>query len=219
MLIALSPGVTYCEVENAFVFLDIRQDRYIQLSQRLTDTLVATREGRPAKGDIDALISTGLFVSGNLPAGLAATRVIKPRVSALEQNYANATFLRSVAMAWAHTVAIQQLKTRPLHRTLDRYAKLRTRRRSHVPRSPEISTIELARAFQLSNLLVPRHDRCLLKSLALVEFLSLYRRYPAIVFGICLRPFSAHCWVQDKDILLSDHIDEISHYTPILRLG
>lgn len=69
------------------------------------------------------------------------------------------------------------------------------------------------------NLLRPFFDRkylCLFDSLALIEFLSNYSIYPSWVFAVQSEPFAAHCWVQDKDLLLNESLERARLYAPIM---
>ena len=61
-------------------------------------------------------------------------------------------------------------------------------------------------------------DACLADSLALVNFLARYRHFPTWVFGVQTRPFAAHCWVQDGDVVFNDTPDHVRRYTPILAI-
>ncbi|WP_420145454.1 lasso peptide biosynthesis B2 protein [Sphingobium sp.] len=218
-MIGLTPGVTYCEIADAFIFLDVRRDRYQQLPPGLAGQFLRLRRGQISAESLQALIATGLFERRDSLEDLSPASGSKPGTSALDQDTSKTAAWRSIALVWSHAAAGLSLKILPLYRVLERCADRRLRHRGTSARAPELSTVQLARDFQLSNLIVPRHDRCLLKAVALVEFLSFYRRYPAIIFGVCLRPFSAHCWVEDGGVLLSDPVDAISHYTPILRVG
>jgi hypothetical protein len=59
-------------------------------------------------------------------------------------------------------------------------------------------------------------DECLYDSLALLEFLARYRIYPDWVFGVQTRPFAAHCWVQQGDIVFNDTVEHVTGYSPIM---
>ena len=68
----------------------------------------------------------------------------------------------------------------------------------------------------LRPLYYPAKEKCLYDALSLIIFLSYYRIYPDWIFGVKVGPFSAHCWVQYKDILLNETAGNISEYKPIL---
>jgi hypothetical protein len=60
------------------------------------------------------------------------------------------------------------------------------------------------------------HDRCLVDSLILAEFLHRYG-YPArLVIAVHPRPFSAHAWVQVGDCVIDDTVETVRRFAPIL---
>jgi hypothetical protein len=58
----------------------------------------------------------------------------------------------------------------------------------------------------------------LFDSLALLEFLAVYRFFPRIVFGVVADPFQAHCWLQDDAVVLNDDLERLGKYQPILNM-
>ncbi len=59
---------------------------------------------------------------------------------------------------------------------------------------------------------------CLFDSLALLNFLAKFDLFPTWAFGVQSEPFSAHCWIQQNEVLLNDTVDRVSLYTPILAV-
>jgi hypothetical protein len=59
-------------------------------------------------------------------------------------------------------------------------------------------------------------EECLYDSLALIEFLALHGLYPDWVFGVRTRPFAAHCWVQQHDVVFNDTVDHATGFSPIM---
>jgi len=57
--------------------------------------------------------------------------------------------------------------------------------------------------------------RCLFHSLALAEFLFLYRLYPQLVLGVRTDRWAAHGWVQLGDCVLDSSPEKARFYTPI----
>ncbi|MFX7883059.1 lasso peptide biosynthesis B2 protein, partial [Acinetobacter baumannii] len=57
---------------------------------------------------------------------------------------------------------------------------------------------------------------CLPDSIAFLRF-AIRRGYaPRLVFGVEAFPFTAHCWVQDGSVVLTDALDHASRFKPIL---
>jgi hypothetical protein len=61
-------------------------------------------------------------------------------------------------------------------------------------------------------------DNCLFDSLALINFLAGYGIYPTWVFGVKVRPFCAHCWVQDGNFIYNESLQNAHHFTPIMTV-
>jgi len=59
-------------------------------------------------------------------------------------------------------------------------------------------------------------DTCVLNALAFLDFLACYGWYPSWVWGVKSVPFSAHCWVQEGQVVLNDLTERVRGYTPIL---
>lgn len=76
----------------------------------------------------------------------------------------------------------------------------------------------LAVAFEHATLITSSHERCLPSSIALAHRLCRRGLKPDLVIGVKLGPFAAHCWVQLDDMLVSDRMETIRAFTPILAL-
>src|SRR5262249_17408922 len=57
---------------------------------------------------------------------------------------------------------------------------------------------------------------CLFDSLALIELLAGYGVFPHWVFGVQLRPFVAHTWVQQGRYVLNGTPEHVAAFEPIL---
>lgn len=63
--------------------------------------------------------------------------------------------------------------------------------------------------------LVPVARNCLLDSLSLLHWLGRRGTRPALIFGVKLDPFAAHCWVQADDLVINDRVEAIAAFTPV----
>ncbi|HEY4213684.1 MAG TPA: lasso peptide biosynthesis B2 protein [Steroidobacteraceae bacterium] len=61
-------------------------------------------------------------------------------------------------------------------------------------------------------------DQCLLHALTLVRFLGSYGFFPSWVIGVRLRPWAAHSWVQQGELLLDATPDMVRAYSPIVAI-
>jgi hypothetical protein len=78
---------------------------------------------------------------------------------------------------------------------------------------------ELVRVFRfLRPLFYTAKDRCLLDSLALVDFLARFDAYPTWVIAVRTRPFAAHSWVLSGTLLLNERLETAEEFVPILAV-
>lgn len=215
--LALQSHVSFGLVGGRPVFLDVRRDRYLALDRQGQAAFHAALNGQGpiAFDDPGArkLLETELFeltegprppraASSNAPCrGLSASRP-KDRLRALD--LPRCWFLVDRAR--------RQLKSRPLEQVL-------AARRGPPTPSPTPEDTEwvedLSARFRRTRSLVPIKPGCLQDSLALKDWLG---RGPgvAIVVGVKLEPFAAHCWVQVRDAVLNDAPDKVAEFTPVL---
>lgn len=73
----------------------------------------------------------------------------------------------------------------------------------------------LARQFEAARRWLPHASNCLSDSLALLSFFKSRGASADLVFGAKLDPFSAHCWLQDGDVLLNDRLDRIEGFAAV----
>jgi hypothetical protein len=65
---------------------------------------------------------------------------------------------------------------------------------------------------------VPIAPKCLPDTLVLRDWLARAGLGPALVFGVRMDPFGAHCWLQSGSLVLNDAVDRIAAFTPVLVL-
>jgi hypothetical protein len=76
----------------------------------------------------------------------------------------------------------------------------------------------LVSVFKRCRPLYSRPVVCLFDSICLLNFLALYRFYPALVFAVIAEPFQAHCWLQEGQSVLNDSLEHAGAYTPIMLI-
>jgi hypothetical protein len=219
-------GVGFSRFEGRTIILDIAADRYWQLGEDAGVVLDAIHSGAARDADAPALarlVTLGFVViAGGGPmrgspnnADSTPCRVPAPADSALERTIATArpgwaTACEVAALALSARIA---LRTRPLKSTLERLAARRERAASLVP----VSSLEaLARQFGHLRRLLPLRPLCLPDSIAFLRFAVRRGHAPRLVFGVEAFPFTAHCWVQDGSVVLTDALDHAGRFKPIL---
>lgn len=219
MFYALRDDVSFCVVEGKSIFLDIDRDRYFGLGpdaelafQRLIANVPLFASDRL---ELEKLRSKGILAGhGNDLPPPQPMRARKLAASIWENAEPGMT-LRS---APSLTISLLQtelwLRKRPLKDAIEVVTRLRNR---VIVRPDECDDglTECVRAFASSAFLFSTHNQCLWRSIALASFLARMGLTAELVFGVRLRPFAAHCWVQRQDQLLNDSLDRVANFTPI----
>jgi hypothetical protein len=79
--------------------------------------------------------------------------------------------------------------------------------------------VALAQAFERAYPWLPLQGACIFRGFMLMRLLRRAGiRGPRWVFGVRTWPFHAHCWVQDGDMVLTDHAESLLRYTPIFAV-
>jgi len=73
-----------------------------------------------------------------------------------------------------------------------------------------------ARAFDHLAPYTPFQGDCFYRCFMLLQLLDADAHAVDWVFGIRTWPFMAHCWLQIDDVCLTDHVDKLAHFSPIL---
>jgi hypothetical protein len=222
----LSDGVFFCGQRDAIVFLDLKQDEYTLLSPDETalfrsyflDDLMDTATEKLLRELTDARILT---TRAEIGKAVIPTYVVRPR-EGVTPEYLNSpqTVPASAALrfAWACTIAAMRLRTQSIERVVSAVARRNSIRRSSVGGDdPQSARLAVTFFFRL-RALFPKNYLCLFDSLALLEFLAAYSIFPHWVFGVRVEPWAAHCWIQQRDFILNDDVEEISDYIPILAV-
>lgn len=212
--LALQPHVGFALVEERPIFLDIRRDRYFGLDRDAEEGFLAAHRSNGALDVEDELaarlLATGLFTSDARPRPADAAAIRRP-----ERGLSGGgSRLRPTDLASTWLLigrARRQLRKQPLERVID---QRRMRGRPTSDWSPDEVEAFCAR-FSRARSLVPIGPTCLQDSLALRDWLDSRRASAAIVFGVKLDPFAAHCWVQSDNIVLNDAPDKVREFTPI----
>lgn len=209
----------FCRFADAVIVLDVRRDRYFQMSPPQACALLQSEAGNevlePAAYPESALRDR--FPSR---ASMARRHIMpRPARSALEfpstpQRLALKTIIDTGA---AVSSALVRLKTATFSNALSSLSRCKARYAScSAPdAASELQLVEAARSFNRARLLIPIEPSCLLDSLALSAFLARKGLPSTLVVGVTCNPFSAHSWVQSGDLVLNDTVGGCSLYTPI----
>ncbi len=220
MVFRLRDGLSWCECAGRVVFLDLERDRYFCLPD---DADVAFRRWASSGGAdddpslCDRFEQIGLLVRGRPSSEpLASAAVEQPTRDLVVENGINPR-IRDIARA----VAAQrraQMQVRG-----GRLADLvRTAARDQAPPPCEDDADAAARrvaaAFESAALILRKTDQCLPRALAARALGRRLGVRTAVVFGVRLEPFAAHCWAQWEDAVVVGDLEEVRLFTPILAV-
>lgn len=217
----LHGDLSYCKIDGHLIFLDVQNDRYFRLTERLESALVTYLGGDTSPdGNIQKLVERKILIDGSSDFGHIPSTFKKiPTHSAMEEAVHTK---RAKVSEVLDTMAIVcsthlQLKTHSLKQVLDKLASLRGKRTSGSSPSShsELQVLDAAAAFRNARLYVPIDTCCLLDSIAMVMFLAKRELHADLVFGVTADPFSAHCWAQYGTTILNDALGHALTHTPI----
>jgi hypothetical protein len=220
-----------CLASGHIVFLDLESDKYRCLDLEATAELLPYLHGRtfvipdPLPGcasGVDVSPTLAELQQRNLiamvPIDQAAPSVEQialptRSISAPEGDEYHCTAAEACKVFLAVTRSAVMLRLRTLAKTV---AHVTQRRDSAVVSRVCVGLETLIQRFASCRSRFGRTDACLFNSLALLDFLALHGLYPKLVFGVSMRPFHAHCWVQHEDTVLGDTLERVSQFTPIM---
>lgn len=202
-------GLYHCRFPDSVVILDPFSDRYRLLKGEGADRFNRAVEGTASVNDQDWLAKQQIVVRNcNWPAAIVA-----PVASALDLVSQRRTRLLTVQAAWYQLKYQRSLRLRPLNLLIDALMAERPR----CPKADDQRSLEVAAGFARVKRFLSAHDQCLPRALAMTHILFRAGIDVKLVFGVTM-PFAAHCWVQQNDIVLSDPLDRVLPFQPIMVL-
>lgn len=205
-----TPTLSFCEVQDRYVFLDVAADRYFCLGQVAEASWRAALAGTADPQQTALIERRRLAVSSPCPGAIATT-------SLLDKDVERSTNVgRMAALACGIWRARRRLRLGGLAGGLEALRKARVwGARRVVPAPGELGSI--ARDLSRLALFISPHNQCLPHSLALAIHLASRGHRPELVLGVRIGPFRAHCWVECEGSLVNDRYDRVRAYAPIHR--
>jgi hypothetical protein len=215
----LSPAVSFAFVGERAIFLDLSADRYFCLAppqQGALNVLIAGNKAeRAAENDLEPLVTRGILIEVAEAGRVAACKLASvPTSSLVDDGLPRAQAWRIAEAALRVKAARFALRHGSLNRMIAALVRVKSRvggREIHLSRMTEI-----AAAFEQTNLLLSPLRQCLPRSLALATRLAGLGANIDLVLGVANNPFSAHAWVQHKQVVLNDRLEKVRGYTPVL---
>lgn len=218
MELQLTPHTHFCVASDQVVFLDLRSDRYLALPDTLNQSFGRLTEGAYTVEDLEVL--SPLVSRGLLAARSSQTRAPEvataPRVSrsALDFPRIQIRMSDTLEALYSYYSSARALTKKGLASAISGVEQSKSKAEASADRRP-LSPPDLM-AFLAARKWISTQDQCLRNALALVRYMARRRYFPELVVGVRMRPFHAHAWVQDGDLVLNDEVDTVVNYTPIL---
>lgn len=215
------PGVHACNPGGALVLLDLPRDRYLCLDEGAREVCLRLVKGESSLCDdadvVSELIGAGLLfeLDGDAKPLLCDDVTCSGSVPT---DYRSGPFTPfSVVAALVRILsATIELRLRPLDAVLTGLAAAKNKRSSRRQSNADLSKIVVS--FAKADRVMTALDMCLPRSIALARTLVAYGLTPTLVLAVKLRPFEAHCWVLNGDMVVGDDVGTIAPFTPIFIL-
>lgn len=236
MSFQLAEHVRACRVEDCVVLLDIRADKYLAVPEPQSSYLSGVVRNWPSeissgasrRNPSDVATDYDVTLKALLEAGMVSTSQAGessvrlslpcPNEELVTDHLVDARIHPGHMLRFAQScITISALLYgRSLQATIEYCSSNRARlTKSSALDVPKARS--LVSAFRaLRPLFYTAKDRCLYDSLVLREFLRRYCLAPHVVFGVAIRPFRAHCWVQYEEFVFNNDPEIVREYTPIL---
>jgi len=211
----LREDLFFCVSNQQVTLLDLRKDRYFALPpgldvafQRLVSQL-NTDADAPA---ISQLIDKQILVETTVDGFIAPAPQIPSPSRSFVDGFQPPTrpWLIAEALFWQWHTALRLRKSN-LHAVISNLS-------SKIGLINMLSepTENMLSSFLISRRVMPTQEQCLRWSIAMTSFLLRHGVYANLVIGVATNPFRAHAWVQRGETILSDRLDTVLRYTPIL---
>ncbi|WP_337245166.1 lasso peptide biosynthesis B2 protein [Luteimonas sp. gir] len=214
----VSENISFCELDDRLFFLDLRRDRYFQLSETLERRFRRHLHAPDDTTSLERLVEQGLC-PGTAPVRTEIASV-EQSVPELPQSQTRirADTARDIVLAVLATY--RRLTAQPLGHVLNDLASYR---RAKVSRpcsdrrdaEEERRLIQASDAFNRVRPCIPISTSCVIDSVSMIRFLAKRGLYAHLVMGVACDPFSAHAWVQCGSLVLNDSVGSVQGHVPI----
>lgn len=218
MAFALREGLHFCISGEQVILLDLRAGRYFALPANHNDVLRLFLTKQPiASQEVDILnrlVRQGILCSTEQQCTSAAPSIPRAPVpiNGMDTTHTRRSSLRIAVAVVSRILWARRIKHWGLERQIRSLCQLDSRGSSR--RTGDARAI--VRAFEVSDLLLGSHDKCLERSFALTAICRKNGLPARAIIGVQHAPFAAHCWVQIGETILNEKPDRAKLFTPIL---
>lgn len=219
---SLAPTAYACKFRHSVILLDVARDRYLRLAGVQFDLYREIALGTSPRSRSSCfaarLVREGIIVEGAIGRTLIAsdraqTELLSEGITSLGTDPIKVAevgrFVRSLNTA-------RRLRRQTHLRT--QFELAATWKSSSAQVTPALVAAKGAKFQSLAPFFFSTHNACLLRSLALLNFLFRSGVCADWVFGVRDTPFAAHCWIEAGPMVLNDEPDHIASYHRILTI-
>lgn len=226
MMYFLSNHAHVCISNGYIVILDTKQDQYHCLPKNLTEkfsslvadgVVFADEKDCEMQSNILNLVSEKIIHSSEFrscnPKGLLRFDPKRDLTDAplfIKRNEVNVNHIVKFVSSFLEVCAIKNIIG--FHGLL-KYVNSRPVRRGHSMDNLENVVFSFRK---IRPIFYTSSNKCLIDSAIMMVFLRKFGYEPQWIFGVSMDPFSAHCWVQVEDLLVTDPLYAIDGYDPIM---
>jgi len=209
----LRPGLHHCRIGDDRIFFDLRADRYFLLPRHFHSAFESYLTGAPSDHALSQLLTAGLIRPVQAEDLLAPPTFMLPAASLVDCPLGTSSVPHILQVIWMQRRVRAELRRVGMLDIVRQLERSRPRNNSCDERVSQ----NIAAAFLLSRRLVSAEDQCLVRGIAMKRLLAQRGCDARLVFGVTM-PFSAHCWVQAEDVVLTDTLDIVRRYQPIFAV-
>lgn len=209
----LGEGLSFGVNAGTAIFLDVDRDRYFCLSPDLNTAFL----GLVAQNDVEpqhvlALIARGIICEASSASHIGPVHVPVAQKTLVERSPRYTLSIVSPATMFDRIYIHYALRRRPLSTFLTPSQAHLLHERSERDASEIARNVEAVRA---AARIFGSKDQCLVQALMIRRRLHRQGLGAALVFGVRLLPFEAHCWLQRGATVLDDHHEHVAQFTPV----
>lgn len=211
MAFAIRRNLHFCRFGSSVVFLDLERDRYFLLRDKAAARFTEFLAGDADSGDLEWLVGQAIIAENSAEDAFARSHIERPESSLVDDPVCSASpFLIAEAIA-TQLIARRLIRRKPLLKTV----RLCASRRNAATALDQGVYADVAAAFNTANRFISATDQCLSRGIAAMGMLTRRNCQASFVIGVAM-PFSAHCWVQHGATVLTDSLDRVRSFKPIL---
>lgn len=209
----LRQGLYHRRIGGDHVFFDLPADRYFLLPPHLRPAFDSYLDEAPSDHALSQLLSAGLIGPIHADGVPAQADFTHPAASLVDGPLGATSAPQILRAIWMQRRVRAELRRDGLLEIVARLERGRPRNNSCDERVSQ----NIAAAFLRSQRLISAADQCLVRGIAMKRLLAQRGCNGTLVFGVTM-PFSAHCWVQVDDVVLTDRLEIIRRYQPIFAV-